>query len=196
MNQFHIKRNCFNGVAVLDFSGGAFRDFNGVGALVFNGEAVFGFNCEAVFAVNGEAVFAFNGEAVFAFNGGAVSLDSQGCKPLVGIPTTNRKSRSDGIGSSRVSVVAMNHRSPPIAKTVNATAPPFPIQPGTISRGSHPWLSNTIAPRFNSISPRFNSIAPRFKCDAPRFRPNTMSHPTMVGPRLRIQTPETTIDTQ
>ena len=195
MNQFHIKRNCFNGVAVLDFSGGAFRDFNGVGALVFNGEAVFGFNCEAVFA--------FNGEAVFAFNGGAVSLDSQGCKPLVGIPTTNRKSRSDGIGSSRVSVVAMNHRSPPIAKTVNATAPPFPIQPGTISRGSHPWLSNTIAPRFNSISPRFNSIsprfnsiAPRFKCDAPRFRPNTMSHPTMVGPRLRIQTPETTIDTQ
>ena len=105
MNQFHIKRNCFNGVAVLDFSGGAFRDFNGVGALVFNGEAVFGFNCEAV----------------FAFNGGAVSLDSQGCKPLVGIPTTNRKSRSDGIGSSRVSVVAMNHRSPPIAKTVNAT---------------------------------------------------------------------------
>ena len=122
MNQFHIKRNCFNG------------------------------------------------EAVFAFNGGAVSLDSQGCKPLVGIPTTNRKSRSDGIGSSRVSVVAMNHRSPPIAKTVNATAPPFPIQPGTISRGSHPWLSNTIAPRFNTI-------APRFKCAAPRFRPNTISRP-------------------
>ena len=70
---------------------------------------------------NGDGALVFDGNGTLVFNGGAVSLDSQGCKPLVGIPTTNRKSRSDGIGSSRVSVVAMNHRSPPIAKTVNAT---------------------------------------------------------------------------
>jgi hypothetical protein len=40
---------------------------------------------------------------------------------------------------------------PPIANADNAKAPPFPILQGTISRGSHPWLSNTIAPRFNSF---------------------------------------------
>ena len=53
----------------------------------------------AVFGFNGRAVFGFNGRDVFGFNGRAVSLDSQGCKPLVGVPNMTRESRSDGIGS-------------------------------------------------------------------------------------------------
>ena len=54
----------------------------------------------AVFGFNGRAVFGFNGGAVFGFNGRAVSLDSQGCKPLVGNPIMIGESQSDGIGSS------------------------------------------------------------------------------------------------
>ena len=145
MNQIHIKGNCFNGVAVRDFNGGsAVPDFNGRAVSGFNGRAVSGFN--------GGAVSGFNGGAVSGFNGRAVSLDSQGCKPLVGIPTTIRKSRSDGIGPFVPSDVAMEHGTNPINQTNNATAPPFPIRRDTITRGLHPWLSNTIAPRFNATT--------------------------------------------
>jgi hypothetical protein len=42
----------------------------------------------------------------------------------------------------------------PIANADNATAPPFPILRDAISRGLHPWLSNTIAPRFHSFPQR------------------------------------------
>ena len=92
----------------------------------------------------------FNGGAGFAINGGAVSLDSQGCKPLVGVPNTNRESRSDGIGSDAACSDIVARDSNLSDHNDNGTAPPFPIRPGTMSRGLHPWLSNTIAPRFNA----------------------------------------------
>ena len=100
----------------------------------------------AVFGFNGRAVFGFNGGAVFGFNGRAVSLDSQGCKPLVGIPTMIRESRSDGIGPSDT----IGHHTNTTNRTVNATAPPFPNLRGAISRGLHPWLSNAIALRLKT----------------------------------------------
>ena len=80
----------------------------------------------------------FNGGAVRDFNGRAVSLDSQGCKPLVGIPTMIRESRSDGIDSSGASRDAVGHHTNTTNHTDNATAPPFTILRGTMSRGLHP----------------------------------------------------------
>ena len=91
---------------------------------------------------NGGAVLVINGRNVLVINGRAVSLDSQGCKPLVGVPNTNRESRSDGIG---LATTFPGH-------THDATAPPFRTLRGTVSRGSHPWLPNTIAPRFNFVT--------------------------------------------
>ena len=99
---------------------------------------------------NGGAVWDLNGGAVFVLNGGAVSLDSQGCEPLVGIPTMIRESRSDGIDSSVASRDTIGHHANTNANTDNATAPPFSIQMRTMSRGLHPWLSNTIAPRLTT----------------------------------------------
>ena len=126
----------------------------------------------AVFGFNGRAVFGFNGGAVFGFNGRAVSLDSQGCKPLVGIPTMIRESRSDGIGPSDT----IGHHSNTTNRTVNVTAPPFPNLRDAISRGLHPWLSNTIAPRFYNIATRFNNIATRFNNIALRFNCKEVGH--------------------
>ena len=99
-------------------------------------------NGRAVLVFNGRAVLVFNGRAVLVINGGAVLLDSQGCQPLVSVPTTYRESRSDGIG---LATTFPGH-------THNATAPPFRTLRGTVSRGSHPWLPNTIAPRFNFVT--------------------------------------------
>ena len=140
----------------------------------------------AVFGSNGRAVFGFNGSAVFGFNGGAVSFDSQGCKPLVGISTMIRESRSDGIGPSDT----IGHHTKTTNQNYNATAPPFPNLRGTVPRGLHPWLSNTIAPRFNNIAlqfnnialrlnniaPRLNNIAPQFNNIAPRFNCKEVGH--------------------
>jgi hypothetical protein len=149
----------FNGGAVHVCNGGAVHGFNGGAVYGFNGEAVYGFNsgavhvCNggAVHGCNGGAVHGCNGGAVHGCNGGAVSLDSQGCKPLVGIPTTNRESRSDGINSSGTTRVTVDHHTN--NRTDNATAPPFPIRRDTITRGLHPWLSNAIAPRLRSPMP-------------------------------------------
>ena len=96
----------------------------------------------------------FNGGAVRDFNGRAVSLDSQGCKPLVGIPTMIRESRSDGIDSSVASSDTMGHHMNTTNHNDNATAPPFSILRGTVSRGLHPWLSNTAALRLRNIAER------------------------------------------
>jgi hypothetical protein len=93
-----------------------------------------------------------NRETASYRNGGAVTLDSQGCKPLVGIPNMYRESRSDGIGSSGTSRGTHANHANSGNPTVNATAPPFPILWGIISRGLHPRLSNTIAPRFKTIN--------------------------------------------
>ena len=109
-------------------------------------------NGGAVLVINGRNVLVINGRNVLVINGRAVSLDSQGCKPLVGVPNTNRESRSDGIGSDAAcsDIVARDSNLPD--HNDNAPAPPFPIRPGTMSRGLHPWLSNTIAPRFNATT--------------------------------------------
>jgi hypothetical protein len=52
-------------------------------------------------------------------------LDSQERKPLEGIPSMHRESRSDGIGA-------------PLANTANATAPPLTIPPGHKFQGLVP----------------------------------------------------------
>ena len=125
--------------------------------------------------LNDGAVFVLNGGAVFVLNGRAVSLDSQGCKPLVGIPSMIRESRSDGIDSYGASRDTVSHPANITNHTDNATAPPFPILRGTMSRGLHPWLSNTIAPR---------------------FRTNTMHDPYRIAPRVKMKSFETKINTQ
>ena len=81
------------------------------------------------------------------FNGGAVSLDSQGCKPLFGVTPTAQESRSDGIGSR----IGQRHSD-------NATAPPFNACVGQVTRGSHPGLSNDIAPRFKAVRSKWELI--------------------------------------
>ena len=68
-------------------------------------------------------------------------LDSQGCKPLVGNPTPNVESRSDGIGHGD-----------------NATAPPFNARGRDATWGLHPRLSNAIAPRLNAARSNSESI--------------------------------------
>jgi hypothetical protein len=94
-----------------------------------------------------------NGEVGLVINGEAVSLASQGCESLDGIPIMNRESRSDSIGPFVPSDVAMEHGANPITEANNATAPPFPMRRDTMTRGLHPWLTNTIAPRLNDPIP-------------------------------------------
>ena len=113
------------------------------------------------------------GAVSLVLNGRAVSLDSQGCKPLVGIPTMIRESRSDAIDSYGASRDTVSHPANTTNHTDNATAPSFPILRGTMSRGLHPWLSNTIAPR---------------------FRTNTTHDPYRIAPRVKIKSFETKIN--
>ena len=94
---------------------------------------------------NGDGALVFDGNGTLVFNGGAVSLDSQGCKPLVGVTPTAQESRSDGIGSR-------------IGHIDNATAPPFNACVGEVTRGSHPGLSNDIAPRFKAVRSKWELI--------------------------------------
>ena len=130
-------------------------------------------NDGAVFVLNGRAVSVLNGRAVFVLNGRAVSLDSRGCQPLVGIPTMIRESRSDAIDSYGASRDTVSHPANTTNHTDNATAPSFPMLRGTMSRGLHPWLSNTIAPR---------------------FRTNTTHDPYRIAPRVKIKSFETKIN--
>jgi N-6 DNA Methylase len=103
-----------------------------------------------------------DGRAVFDLNGGAVVLDSQGCKPLVGIDPASapasHESRSDDIGSSGPSRDTHANHANTANLTRNATAPPFNAIDDDVTRGLHPRLSNAIAPRLKAARFSWESI--------------------------------------